>query len=209
MKFNVKFIGIFISVIMSLMFMSIPGAEATLYDFTTANVAFTGGPPFGTVDITADSGAGTVTFIVTALGDPSNKLSLFAFNTDLSLTPSNFTLPSLWGTATNQSEDGYGKFDWEVGNSAAAARVHQATIVISGLGVNATEAHFTLGSDDPNGGHVFVAHLIQPVPGADDLTGFINTPVVNTTGSPVPEPATILLLGCGLIGIWGATRKKE
>jgi hypothetical protein len=42
----------------------------------------------------------------------------------------------------------------------------------------------------------------------DALVGTYNTFYEGSYGAPVPEPATFLLFGLGILGIAGASRKK-
>ena len=196
MKRKIKVLGVSLALVMILLGITGQGAEATTFYFPYADVSFTGGPPYGSVELTANSDAGTVTFVVTALTGGSDTLGEFAFNTDLSLTAANFTtVPTNW-TMGSGHMDGFGEFDWTVGNTSNADRVHQATIVISGLS-SPTEADFEI--DNAND-HMFAAHLFQPGSG---LTGFIAATPVN-----VHEPSILCLLGSGLLGLAGYGRKK-
>jgi hypothetical protein len=199
MKQYIKVLGVSLVLIMILLGITSRGVEATTFNFMSANVPFTGGPPYGSVDVTADSGAGTVTFIITALTGASDTLAEFGFNTDLTLSTANFTTKPTGWTVGSGTMDGYGFFDWTVGSAAQGDRVDQATIVISGLtSSEAAEPHFEINNA---GGHMFAAHLCQV-----GLTGFIDN-ATPTTGTSVPEPSLAFLLGFGLLGLVGLRRK--
>jgi len=46
-----------------------------------------------------------------------------------------------------------------------------------------------------------------PVPPPDPGAGPVPPPVPGPAPAPVPEPTTMLLLGCGLVGLWGFRKK--
>ncbi len=86
-----------------------------------------------------------------------------------------------------------------------------ATIAVVDNGNITTTFTYTLGN-----GQNFLAitavngQSIQSVT-IDSITGTgfddLNQPRISGVGALVPEPTTVLFLGCGLIGLWGARRK--
>jgi hypothetical protein len=161
-------------------------AKADTFPLKSANQPFTGGLPYASVDVSSP-GAGQVKFVVTVLTSPTDKIGEFGFNTNLSgITASNFTtLPNGWSVSKNANISGFGRFSLDVGNSAAAKRVHQATIVLSRLSSTAL-SHFEIANSKSS---MFVVHLFQP-----GLTGY---------AAATPEPSTLAIAVLGALGLIG------
>ena len=201
MKREKKFLGLVLALFMVILWgMTPPGVNASTYSLTYGNVAFSGGPPYASVELTL--GTDWAQFVITTMVE--GTLGGFGFNTDLALTASNFTTyPTAWTTSTSHQMDGFGKFDWFIGNSAEAYRVTTATIILTGL-TSPTAANFEIFSEGGagNGNQWFAAHLFQT-----GVTGYIAGNGYGTPPPPVPEPTTLLLMGLGLMGL-GALKRR-
>jgi hypothetical protein len=174
-------------------------ARADIFDLNIANVSFTGGPPYATVDVENPS-PGEITFTLTDLTG-SGSFVEFGFNTNQTITSANFTgLPGSWSVEGSKTLDGFGSFNWVVGSSSD--NENPATITLTGLSSSVTTADFELNtsSGGTSSNNYFAAHLKQP-----NLTGFIGNNDGPQPQPPnnVPEPSTFVIAGLGALGFIG------
>ncbi len=182
--------------------------------------AFTGGPPYVSVKLTADSTAGSVTFDVKVLTSSLDKIGSFGFNTDLTLhttgTANLLTAPAGWSTSSNNL-DGFGSFTWVLSNNgnqgnASGTLYNEVTFAVTGLtftNPSAELAHFELnnsgGGNSPPGESKYAAHLFQN--DTSGLTGF-----VDGATQVVPEPSMLaigLINGLSFFGVsWFRQRRR-
>jgi hypothetical protein len=112
------------------------------------------------------------------------------FNTDLALSSGQITGPAGWKLDSAKTISGFGKFSWGLqGNAEGGSRPNPVTVLITGLGADATLEHFLLGSvgagkNPPSEGSVFFAMHVAgfETPGASPVgSHFVG-------GSGVNEP---------------------
>ncbi len=187
-------------------------ASADLFEFdlTDSNTALSPyAGPYASVDINRTS---TTTAIITVdafSGFLIGGAQAFDLNTNgsvslsaLSWTGGNAHTAYSVGGSNNVSSFGSFNFTLDAFDGYKSA-VSQLTFTLTGSGWGTAADVLTPNSDGYVGaGHIFVIGA----PGAGALaTGF----AANGNNASVPEPATLLLLGSGLLGLFGFMRFKK
>lgn len=153
---------------------------------------------------------GDIDFVVEALAPLTSiqtsgfGIDQFGFNTNNTLTGSNFVLPTNWTYAGSGNMDGFGLFNLKADTNGAGNRLTTLHFSITGIAGDQVSDYVMLSSGNAGQGNTFFA---AHVAGFDAGGGVTSAYFAGST--PVPLPAAAWLFGSGLLGLLGAARRKQ
>jgi hypothetical protein len=201
----------------------VPAASVSyVLDQSNADSALPDGTPYLLVTI-ADGAAGAIDFTVSilpllqAIAGNHFGMQSFGFNTmgaADTMTAANVTgLPAGWDVSTNKSQNGFGKFEFVLGDAPGGGNVRIAPVLtfsITGISGDSIQDYVALSTGGVTQGPVYYAAHVAGFIGANNLL----PPSAFFGGSRrvganvVPLPATVWLLGSAL-GLLGSVRYRR
>jgi hypothetical protein len=150
--------------------------------------------------------------IVPAYGTVSSDFGFSAvnFNTDLALTNKQITIPKGWAVSSPAASGGFGTFNWgaqDIGKNNK--KQNPMTILISGLGTDATLSHFLLPSvGGKNQGTATFAGQVQSINTGRSDTSETHSHWIAGSAVLTPEPGTLAMCGAAAVSLLLTRRRK-
>lgn len=207
---------------MGLFLLSAASAWATpiTYDLVYGNPAISGYTgPYGTVDVDLASGTTAAITFTGNYADPYYYLFGGQGAVGLNVNATSFSVASITGqqlsgftdgagpyTVTSGNEDGFGSFNLSIDSFDGLQ--HSADMITFEL-INKSGSTWAGAADVLAGnsnGYLAAAHIFVSDGNVND--GAYTTGFAANGATPVPEPGSMLLLGAGLLGLVGVSRKK-